>query len=105
MNERIEKFTPGPWLSEIPDKNLNNPTVRGQKVGTFEIYSKESSAWIAQVLGPVKPEGAANAALIKVAPEMYEKLKYIAGKLELVDEVCGLVEEIEELLERARKDD
>lgn len=73
----MEKFTNGDWIAVHPEKNINNPIICGQKMGCYEIYSKQDSAWIAQVLDTQTKHGAANAALVRSAPEMYRALKRI----------------------------
>jgi len=60
-NERKERFTPGPWITD------------GKFAGnTLEDY-------VAMVVGDSKEERIANAALIASAPEMYALLAEIDG--------------------------
>lgn len=109
------EFTPAPWTFTSPEKNVNNPTVCGQLVGTFEIYSAHETAWIAQVLSLHNPRGKANKALILKAPDLYAALQdAVLGfkVLRAVLEKAGLqagstvaqqhIENFENLLKEAR---
>ncbi len=68
------KFSPGEWLMTPPEDNVNNPVICGQRVGTYEIYSKQDTAWIAQVLAAENSHGEANARLVLAAPKMHAAL-------------------------------
>ena len=75
-----EKFTPGPWVSEI--HRINTPNE--QSVGFFVRTITDKPGERRQISGYVKTynpelfkEIEADAALIAAAPEMYEFIRWI----------------------------
>lgn len=75
-----EKFTPGPWVSEI--HRINTPNE--QSVGFFVRTITDKQGERRQISGYVKThnpelfkEIEADAALISAAPEMYEFIRWI----------------------------
>lgn len=75
-----EKFTPGPWVSEI--HRINTPNE--QSVGFFVRTITDKQGERRQISGYVKThnpelfnEIEADAALIAAAPEMYEFIRWI----------------------------
>lgn len=101
MDERMEKFTPGPWEAEncsvrttredLPSDRtwgygLNDGFICSLDDGEYHNYSDQT-------------ECSANAQLIAAAPEMYELLKQLYGALASVP---LLQVEIEKVLKKAR---
>ncbi|MBQ7178478.1 MAG: hypothetical protein IJS08_13770 [Victivallales bacterium] len=110
MSERKEKFTPGPWsvrdkicifrfLSVTSDKSpfVIAKIMQPDMQRILEDATKEKANW---------QQLSANAALIAAAPEMYELLDRIKGRLEfckLENSIDAETEhEIDRLLRKAR---
>jgi len=84
-DDRKERFTPGPWITD------------GKFVGnTLEDY-------VAMVVGDSKEERIANAALVASAPEMYALLDEIDSQPAMgMDEWVGYVVRVNAVLKKAR---
>lgn len=83
MSERKERFTPGPWML----------TYRQSRWGlAMDIDGGPDGDWVARLGMTDESEvGRANAALLLAAPEMYELLDRIKGRLEF----CKLEQSID----------
>lgn len=102
-----EKFTPGPWVSEI--HRINTPNE--QSVGFFVRTITDKQGERRQISGYVKThnpelfnEIEADAALIAAAPEMYRKLEWLQREFDESDdeELVAIGWEIELILKKAR---
>lgn len=91
------KFTPGPWEIYFADKTK---ILHREKTLNLEMF-------VADVWNPCNPfagQVEANAALIAVAPEMYEKLEWIMNQFNNShdEELVAIGWGIQDLLKKAR---
>lgn len=100
MDERMEKFTPGPWHILVPKPRYGNRECHSIIDGGGEYVAKTVAVSVLRGISAVKrEERKANEHLIAAAPDMYELLKQLHGALA---KVPVLQAEIDNVLKKAR---